>query len=210
MAIILDLDSSSVGTDLSGLRARLVDRGFDDLDEGQLDYLLNTAYQEICDLEDWPFCEANTSGAPPLTVSTLRKIRTVRDTVQGIWLVRTDRSDVVEAGLDPNTAGAPVWYFIDSGTEIRTYPLGGTLSVRYYEAPAAMALAADTPIVPERFRDIIVLGAARLGMMDESASGDLGAFSQEYERRLDVMREALLYQHRQAEGVSVLAPGDDY
>lgn len=211
MPIILDLDSGSVGTDLSGLRAKLRARGFDDYDNGRCDYLINTAYLEICDLEDWSFLENDATGAPPLTITDLRKVDSVRITGTSVWLPRIDHANLVRRNLDPTLTGTPQVYYIGGGGDsVRTYPLGGSLTVRYFKTPAVLSSGASTPVIPERFRDLIVLGAVRLAMMDSSASGDVDVFTREYERRLEVMRQALVFQSREAQTLQVLSPGEDY
>lgn len=209
MTILLDLDSSSVSNNLSGLRAQLRARGFTDYDDGECDRLLNTAYMEICDMEDWPFLEQGTSGPAPLSIPSLRKVVSVQNATSKKHIERMDRSYVIASNLDPQQPGDPLFYWIYDG-EIHTWPVGGTLSVRFFRVPPKLTSGADEPMIPDRFRDIIVLGAARVGMLDDSAPEDLADYSREYERRLEVMRQALLYQHYEAQTIQVRMPSEDY
>jgi hypothetical protein len=140
-----------------------------------------------------------------LTIADLRKVETVRDTTSGRWLERSSRQRVVTLGLDPDTQGTPDVYYIDNGV-IRTFPVGGTLAVRYWKVPDEMASSADTPVVPARFRDVIVTGAARIGLMGDSASEDVQFVTQEYERRIGVMAQSLLGQNQEPDSLLEIAP----
>jgi hypothetical protein len=67
---------------LSDLDAELRDRGFDYLSESRRHYLINRAYFEMCEEQDWPFLEATTSSTAPITITDLRTIESVVDTTQ--------------------------------------------------------------------------------------------------------------------------------
>lgn len=196
MSIIIDLASGTTTPDLAELRTRLKARGFDFLTDPELDRHLNDAYQEICDLEDWPFLTATATGAAPLSITDLRTVTSVWETTDRKRLPLTTYDELVWRGLDLTTTGTPCEYWIDGLTTVKTYPLGGTLSVRYIKTTDALVNTDDEPVIPARFRDVIVTGAARIAAMDESAGVDADALGREYDRRLDVMRQALLDQSR--------------
>lgn len=211
MALVISLASSTADTTLAGLRALLRSRwGFKDASDNECDSLLNQAYLELCEREEWPFLEADATGAAPLTIDDLRKVNTVRETTSGCWLERSSRQRIVTLSLDPSTEGQPDVYYIDAGNVIRTFPVGGELAVRYWKVPDELASSADVPLVPARFRDIIVTGAARIGLMADSASEDVQFVTQEYERRISVMAQSLLVQDSEPGSILLLDPGDDY
>lgn len=197
MTLLIDLPSASSTPNLAQLRTQLRAKGFDFLDQDpEVDRLLNVAYQEICDLEDWPFLQATAAGAAPLTVTDLGTITSVFDTVQRRNLELVTYDDLVRAQVDITQTGSPSHYWIDNTTIVKAWPVGGTLSVRYIKDPALLVNDADEPVIPARFRDIIVTGAARVAAMDESAGQDQTALDAEYVRRLQIMRDKLLDQSR--------------
>lgn len=207
--IIVDLVSVTTANTLAGLRSRFQRRGFDHLSNQECNDTLNSAYQEVCDLEDWPFLEADASGVAPLTVADLRKVYTVRDSVQKAWLPRVERDSIIDRGLDVATTGTPAYYYVDAGNIVRTYPVGGTLAVRYWKTPTDLTTDSDVPVIPTRYLDVVVLCACIAAHMNES-SPDYQSFTNEYQRRLDVMRQALLAQHAEAARINIVTGGEDY
>ncbi len=154
--------------------------------------LYNSAYRELCAEDDWPFVAATATGASPLTVADVRKIRTVRDTAQArapkLW--HRPVEDLEEEFGIITTAGLPLWYFIE-GTVITAFPVGGTLSVRYYKVPAELVADGDEPLVPNEYRRYIVDGMVRLAAMEDNPQLAQAAEA-ERQRGLDIMRRSLL------------------
>lgn len=210
MTIIASRSSTSSTPNLSQLRTMLRASGYDFLTDSECDLILNECYLEICDMEDWPFLEADASGAAPLTVADLRKVQSVVDSTTGCRLGFVTRDELANRSIDLTYAGSPRYYYIDGGDTITTWPVGGTLAVRYWKTPVAMAAVGDEPVIPGRFRDLIVTCAARQAAMDQSADSDVQALTVEYQRRLDVMRQALLFQSLQADTVQIMHGGMDY
>lgn len=212
MAIVVDLPGTSATSTLADLREQLYGRGFNFLDSGggsaNADRLLNHAYFEICDLEDWPFLYATTTGAPPVSISDLRAVSSVYDTVGRRHLDVTTYEELVQRCLDVALAGAPCSYWIDGLTTVKTWPVGGALTVRYVKYPGALSAGTDEPLIPARFRDIIVTLAAKIAAMDASATQDAQALQAEYDRRLEVMRDALLDRSRDTTYVRVTGSVD--
>jgi hypothetical protein len=66
------------------------------------------------------------------------------------------------------------------------------LSVRYLKVPTELSNAADSPLLPAAYHDIIVLGAWRRGLLDDSNAGDYALIKAEWAERLGAMRQALL------------------
>lgn len=209
MTIIIDLVTGSSLANLGQLRTQLRERGFNFLEDAECDRLLNDAYLEICDLDDWPFLQATATGPASLTIADLRTVTSVYDTTGRRHLDVTSYDELIQQCVDVTQAGTPCVYWIDGLTVVKTWPVGGTLSVRYLKTPTAMVDPAEQPVIPARFRDIIVTGAARKAAMDQSAAADLDALTQEYQRRLEVMRAALIDQSRDTQFLRT-AGGDDW
>jgi len=111
--------------------------------------------------------------------------------------------------LDLDLAGGPISYWLDGLTTVKTWPTNSnTLRVRYVKNPAQMTGPTDEPLIPPRFRDVIVTRAAANAMRDESAGQDNQALEAEYSRRLDVMRRALLDQTRDLQHIRVTGSED--
>jgi hypothetical protein len=171
---------------------------------------INDAYVSIVDGDDdWTFCEADAAGASPLTIEDLRKVATVRDTSTGAWLPRLSRDEIISRDLDPATTGSPVGYYIDAGTIVRTYPVGGTIAVRYWKVPPPLVTDEDEPVIPVRFRDTILLAAAhRQALIEADPRAD--AFSNELQMRLNTMRGSLMGQHLEPDSIRIVYGGDDW
>ncbi len=194
MPAIIDLTTGAAPTGLAGLRARLGGKGFQYLTDTETDTLLNESYLEICDLEDWPFLQATASGTAPLTITDLRRVLSVQNPGTFQPLTLTSRDDLVQRGLDIALTGSPCEYWLDGLTIVATWPVGGTISVRYVKTPAELSVTSPTPLIPDRFHDIIVTLAAVKAYGNDSDLADAQNAASDYERRLEQMRGALLTQ----------------
>lgn len=213
MAVIVNLTDSVLTTTLADLRVQLQRRGLDFLDaqggNDEKDRLLNNAYLEICDLEDWPFLKTTMSGPAPLTIHDLRTVTSVYDTGTGRPLALTTPEDLAIRYLDVNKPGAPTHYWLDGLTTVRVWPVAASaLTVRYVRVPDLLAAGSDEPVIPPRFRDLIVLRAAANALRDESAGQDQQAAELEFQSRLEEMRRVLLDQSRDLEYIRVTGGGD--
>src|SRR3954462_2289412 len=95
-------------TTFSDLRTELSRRGFDYLDSTRLGNFTNDAYlRDICEVQDWPFLEASTSGTAPVTVSDLRTVEYVIDSTNGVKLSPIDRRNLTDWTVDLTTTGTP-------------------------------------------------------------------------------------------------------
>lgn len=179
------------------LKAELAAEGYDYLSDTRQGYFINEAYAALCDEDFWPFTEATpATGAAPLTISDLATVETVRDTVQNVPLAFKTRSWLQRRFVDLTVTGAPLYYYITGGTTVNTFPVGGTLSVTYWKTPTLMSSSGDKPLVPQRFRRLIVDYAVREAAMDNNDLDDVAAVQAKIDRRLQVMREALLIGSR--------------
>lgn len=182
------------------LQAEFFASGFDYLNDNSTGTIrakrwLNQAYLETCRMEQWPFLEATVSGVPPLAISDLDKVITVLDTTNDGPLSHSDYDSTVQDFPDPTQApGPPMFWYLTAGTTISVAPPDATisLSVRYTRVPTELSAAGDTPLLPAAFHDVIVLGAWRRGLLDDSNTGDYRNVKQEWADRIGAMRYALL------------------
>lgn len=208
MPAIIDLTSGAVPAGLTGLRTRLRNKGFQYLTDTECDTLLNEAYLEICDLADWPFLHATTSGPAPLTITDLGRVLSVQDTGSLRPLRFTTREQIVGCGRNPALAGTPCEYWLDGLTVVATWPVGGTVSVRYVKMPDPLSSTNLTPVIPSRFHDLIVTLAAVKAYGDDSDLADAQNAVGEYTRRIEQMGTALLDQSADTTYVQVGESGD--
>jgi len=140
--------------------SRMQAEGFDYLTTGQCIEFLNDAYLlDICDIQDWPFLEASTSGTAPLTISDLRSIESVSSTTQEVKLRPMDRRNITDRSYNLEEAGTPRYYYLSGETQVKVFPVAtDTISVRYYKNPTKLSTS-STPLLPERFHSVIVDGA---------------------------------------------------
>lgn len=155
---------------------------------------LNQSYLEICALEPWPFLETTTTGSAPLTPTSLRQVITVLDTTNDVKLEHSDYDSLTDLYPDPTVTGTTLYWYLAGGTTVTIVPPSTTivLSVTYIKVPTELANASDTPLLPAAYHDIIVLGAWRRGLLDDSNAGDYGLIKSEWGDRLGVMRQSLL------------------
>lgn len=184
-------------------------RGFDYKSSSDSLAFLNDAYLlDICEAEDWAFLEASAEGASPLAISDLRSVEYVTNPTQLTKLVPIDRREVTDYDTDLSTAGTPGFYYLTEGTTINAFPVSAeSLYVRYYKTPPALT-GSTSPVLPTRFHNLIVDAAVVRGYED-SDDWELARNAEEaFQRRLMVMREALLavYRDGPSEFIAVTDP----
>lgn len=155
---------------------------------------LNQAYLEACALEPWPFLETTATGPPPLAIADLGQVLAVLDTTNNVNLTHSDYSSLVVDYSNPTVTGTASFWYLTGGTTVNVMPpnTGISLSVRYFKVPTEMSNASDTPVIPTQYHDIIVLGAWRRGLLDDSAAGDYEVIKREWNERMAIMRQARL------------------
>ncbi len=171
-------------------------RGFDYLTSARCGNLINDAYlRDICEAEDWPFLEATDSGAAPNTVADLRTIESVIDTTTNCKLLPMDRRNITDVDTDLTTVGTPYLYYITSGTIVNTFPYStDTISVKYWKVPTALSGDTDEPVIPSRFRALIV-DAAVVRAYEDDDEGDMAdAARSRFDSRLAEMKDSLMRQ----------------
>jgi hypothetical protein len=166
------------------MKTELSDRGFDDLSDTRLGYFINQARAELDGMYKWPYRLTTATGSSPLTITDLGSIEEVVDLNQPSvpGLTYTDRRSLKDAVGDLTVAGTPVYFYIDNGV-VRTWPVGGSLSVRYYKRPADLT-GVQVPLAPSDYHLLIVDMACRWAHKDREDAPGLDA---EIARQLALM-----------------------
>lgn len=174
------------------LQDELAARGFDTLSAARLGAFVNQGRAELDNMYLWPYRLASASGASPLTITDLGTIEEVANSaVTGSpALLYADRRSLRDSYGDITITGTPGFFFIDNGV-VRTYPVGGTLAVRYYKRPPALSAGADTPLAPSDYHMLYVDFAVRWAQKDGQQPSSLDG---EILRQLQVMVSDLFGQ----------------
>lgn len=196
------------------LKTELFARGTDYLEESLDDVAraerwLNQAYRELCNLYAWPFLHAviaGTAGAGNVAISDLRKIVSVADSSggqnPGLRLQRISYEDLVRDGADLNKTGTPEFYWVDGGTTVRAWPIGGTITVRYIKRIAPLT-GTQEPIFDEEYHDLIVDGAMLKAYKDSDNFEAAQSLRSEYDRGVAAMARDYLLDSREVQYVHV-------
>ena len=184
--------------DFAALQTEFYANGFDYLNDGgagetRAKRWINQSYQELCALEDWPFLETTTTGTAPLTISDLGKVLYVvnTDNYQTLW--EADQKSISTTSYPGGSGAWAHYYYVTGGDTIATAPAAANgLSVRYIKVPTDLSGTSDEPEVPAAYHDIIVLGAVRRALLDDTDAGSLAVVKQEWNERVQMMQSALL------------------
>lgn len=180
------------------LQTEFYARGFDYLNDGGTGQTralawINQAYQELCEEDLWPFLLTSSSGAAPLTISDLRVIFTVVNTPTLTVLLPVPEDEVLDTYSTLTTTGVPQFFYTDD-LVVRVYPVGGTITVRYWKTPTVLAANGDAIVVPDRFANLIVDGAVRRAANDSDDSATVKRAEDERQRGIDLMRRSLMFR----------------
>lgn len=157
---------------LSTLQTEFLARGFADMtaaaDTTRITRWLNDAMHDIDEMFDWPYLQATQSGATPLTITDLRKIERVLDTVNDQPLRQVARGEAADWDGDLTTTGSrPLAYYLVGGTTVTLYPTStSAVLVLYWKFGPDLSSGSDAPLMPDRFRTAIVDYAVAYGYED--------------------------------------------
>ena len=145
------------------MRTELAARGFDYLTDARKDLFINDAYHEICQFMPWPFLRVATTTNAPATLTDIDHVLSVYDATNKRMLRSADNRD-----LETSVAGTPTYWYLD-GDVLRVEPTQVTsLTIRYIKVPVDLTAGTDSPIVPSRFRSLIV-DIAQIAVLSEDA-----------------------------------------
>jgi len=196
--------------DFSALKTELAERGFNYLNDTRRGYFINQARHELDMLELWPYrITTLTNQTPPVTITDLGTVSEVIDTANGSTpLSAMDRSELRQGYNDISISGTPTYFFVDNGV-LRTFPIGGTLSVRYYMRTADLSGSTDLPLSPTQYHLLIVDMASRWAQKDSDNDVVIPTLSAEIERQLALMRLDLLGSQQVSNPMYVHSEGTD-
>jgi hypothetical protein len=162
-------------------RAELDARGYSRFADARQNVWLNSAKNRFEDYPfDWPWLKATTTGAAPLTISDLRRVRSVVDTNARVSLEQIDADELIEfVDAVLTLSGAAAWWYLSAETVVSTYPTTAALSVRYVKFSPELSGDSDTPLIPARYRqtwlDLAEVEVLRYGVKDVAAAASLDA-----------------------------------
>jgi hypothetical protein len=196
---------------LSELREEFLDRGFRYLSATRANRYVNLGYYEVCDEYDWPFLEDSESGTAPVTISDLGKVESVVNSTTELKVLPLDRRLVQDMDAKLDDTGTAEFYYITAGTTVNVYPANtsNTFVVRYWKFPSEMDDDADTPVIPARFRYLIVEAAVRRAYQDSDNPELARMCAEEYERGLQKMLAVYsVQQYDRPDEIQVVASTD--
>lgn len=187
-------------TSFSTVLTELYNSGFDYLlANAQTDRAkrwVNQSYQELCAIEQWPFLKTSTTGTSPVSIPTLNRVLSVRDTNLNNRLVESDIDTLQDINPNLTTTGTAAWYYLDysSGPVVSTFPVTtNTIEVVFYQNPTPLAADGDILVIPDQFIDIVVLGAMRRAYIDGTDTANQYQLAkQEWSDRIQFMRSQLM------------------
>lgn len=211
--VVTSSTTAAAPVTFSALLDELYGRGFDYLNQDSAGQTrakrwVNQSYQQLCEEARWPFTEATATGLSPLSIPDLREVESVRGTV-GQRLQWLDRRTLIDSFGDLTTAGSGRYWYIEAGNSLSVYPTGDTVTVRYHKVPKELVNDFDEVVVPPRFADLIVDGAAIRAYKDSDNFEAVAALKQEWLDGVERMKRSLLYQHNGPEYIVEVTGSDD-
>lgn len=196
--------------DFAALQTELFARGFTYLNDAgagltRAKRWINEAMHEVDESEPWDYLRTTTTGTSPITISDLGRVEYVVDVARRLVLDEMDRANLVAfyGDLTDTSTLASYWYKT-SPTVIATYPVStATLTVSYFKFGPDLSSGSDTPLMPDRFRQVIVEMAAQKAHRDNGNEAEAQACLSEAERILGRMRETLVSPQVWLPGVGV-------
>lgn len=184
---------TTAGLTFANLKDRLYRRGFQYLQTSDADRAgewINQGQDDLCLEDDWPFLVVTVQDTPPISLGDVREILSVESATTS--LVETDRQDLVNADPGLTQTGTANAFWRD-GSNLNVYPGDtGTFTVRYLTVPPDMVADTDEPIVPPKWRRLIVEYAVMRALRDRSNFQEAQAVYDALQVDLNRMREALI------------------
>ncbi len=209
--IIIVIGASTTGT-FAQLLEEFYARGFSYLNEDsagrtRAERWLNEAYlEDICAAYPWDFLRTSQSGTAPLTITDLDQVISVVDSTAENPLQRLDVKTLIDYG-DANldeVGSAAHWYMSDE-TTLAVHPADttSTFVVRYWKIPAEMTAAEDEPIVPSRWRGLLVDGAVIRGYRDSDNWDAANQLQAHFDRRLMQMASSEMVRSQEPDFIVI-------
>ena len=183
--------------DFATMQTEVFGRGFDYLNDAgtgltRVKRWINDAMHQVDEMERWDYLFTTVAGAPPLTIADLR---TVEDVValSGLPLPEQDRRILSNVFGDLTNAGTAAYWYRSSATQVSVYPVNAAnITVRYWKFGPDLVSGTDAPLMPDRFRPVIVELACSKAFRDSGDRNQSNDCLQEVQRLLDAMRQTLV------------------
>lgn len=198
--------------DFTALKQELSDRGFARLTAARQGLLVNEGRRQLDNAFLWPYRLTSASGAAPLTITDLGVVEEVMNTAAAnMPLDFMDRRSILDQYGELTTAGAPILWYIDNGV-VRTYPVGGTLAVRYFKRTPVLAAGGDTPLAPVDYHLLYVDLAEREAHRTKGDDEAVQSLSAVITEKVGQMVDDLFAQQVQgpSSGMSLTFSSDDW
>lgn len=152
---------------LLDLRSEVAARGFDFDTPTRVNAWVNRVLHRAYERHPWPFLETTTTGVSPLTISDVRNVLSVVDTVTKEPLSWEDPRALLERDPTLAATGNPTSWYLE-GSALTVYPANttDTLSVRYIKVAPDLSADSDSPLFPTRFHYCLVDGAVAMAYED--------------------------------------------
>jgi hypothetical protein len=172
------------------LRTEVKARGYDYVTDTRVNYFVNTAYAELCELYPWPWLETTSTLSVPGTLANARTVLSVNDSSTSATIHFIDRQALTRSGTILTTAGTPSYAYFE-GDVLTTYPLAsGQVTVRYARYASTLVADTDQVLVPERWSDVVVDGACVRAAKDAHNWDEVAALRQEYNAQVKNMHDS--------------------
>lgn len=168
---------------------------------------LNQGYREILNLHAWPFLQTTATGNAGegyVNIADLRKIRFVQNVADSpaIPLGRVTLEDLAWEGQDLAETGDPQWYYVDAGTSVKGFPLGGTIKAYYVKRVDPLS-GSSSPVFDEEYHNLIVDKAMVKAYVDNDNFEAAAALQEQIDRSLTAMAEDYLLDSREVQFIQV-------
>lgn len=196
-----------MSTSFLAIQTEIFARGADYLnsttDIGRVKSWINSAYQDICTREPWPFLQVTLSNqTAPVTITDLRGILSVVDTTTLTPLEGIDRRDLSKSYVDLTQSGFASYWYLESASDgaggltdtLKVFSPTSTdnLEIRYIKVPVNLVNDTDIPLIPDRFLDAVIDGTMVFVHRDNDDYDLAGQAQNASEQSVQRMTDALL------------------
>lgn len=190
---------------LADLRSRCK-RRFRDVDsvivrDADWDDHLNAAYLEFIAAADWPLLITSSdlsfaSGTDTASLPTgVSRVLNAHNLTEDERLLRVGNWEtIIELYPDETEDGTPAHYRV-VGSDLRVFPIpdkAQAVRVHFYEQPSRLSADADTPVLPERYHEALVLGAVAAAHLDDGNTDQEERFRSRYKQFVNRARTEML------------------
>lgn len=192
---------------VGAIQTDVQNHGFSDISLADFLTHLNDAYQDLNNLEAWPYLEKTlvttfSAAAGQFAGTTdIKQVLSLINTAKGYNLtpIRADNFFKDYSNVLTQT-GDPVLYYtpnvnatVPNGLALSVWPIPTAVAcqLRYLYIPSAFTTVNDLPVLPERFHRVLTWGTLLSLYQMEDDTPSSGRFQGLYDRHIARMREDL-------------------